>query len=133
MDRNNLIDNIIETLSKDPRVVFAYLYGSMVVAGAGNDVDIALYSVEQANPHALAADLKIALHKKTGSTPDTFDIRVINGLLEHGDIFSLLYLKNILTCNQLLVDRNFVARTDFLEQYGRKFRECEGLIEEVVG
>ncbi len=133
MDRDTLTNNIIETLSRNPRIVFAYLYGSMASEGSGNDIDIAVYSVEQANPHALAADLKIALHKKTGFTPDTFDIRVINGLLEHGDIFNLLYLKNLLTCNRLLLDRDFVTRTDFIEQYGRKFRECEGLIEEVVG
>jgi hypothetical protein len=104
----------------------------MVSEGSGNDIDIAIYSVEQGNPHALAADLKIALHKNTGFTPDSFDIRVINGLLEHGDIFDLLYLKNVLTCNQLLVDRHFVTRADFLEEYGRKFRECEGLMEEVM-
>ena len=132
MDENTLINNIIDTLSKDPRIIFAYLYGSRVVEGTGNDIDIAVYSVEQGNPHELAADLKIALHKKTGFTPDTFDIRVVNSLFERGDIFSLLYLKNVLTCNRLLIDRDLARRTDLLEEYGWKFRECEGLIEEVV-
>jgi hypothetical protein len=37
-----------------------------------------------------------------------------------------------LTRNRLLVDRDFARRTDLLEQYGRKFRECEGLIDEVI-
>jgi uncharacterized protein len=132
MDQNTLAGKIIDTLSKDSRIIFAYLYGSVVSEGVGNDIDIAVYSVGQVNPHTLAADLKIALHKKIGFTPDAFDIRVINGLLEYGDIFDLLYLKNVLSGSRLLLDRDFAARTDFLEQYGRKFRECEGIIGEVV-
>jgi len=132
MDQNTLVDEIIYTLSKDRRVVFAYLYGSSAAEGVGNDIDIAVYSIEQGDPHELAADLKIALHKKTGLIPDRFDIRIVNGLFEYGDIFDLLYLRNVLTRNRLLVDRDFARRTDLLEQYGRKFRECEGLIEEVI-
>ncbi|MBN2032448.1 MAG: hypothetical protein JW836_04160 [Deltaproteobacteria bacterium] len=132
MDQHTLINNIIYALYQDQRVIFAYLYGSRAVGGVGNDIDIAVYSVEQGNPHELAADLKIALHKKTGFIPDTFDIRVINSLFERGDIFGLLYLKNVFTCNRLLIDRDLARRTDLLELYGRKFRECEGLIEEVV-
>lgn len=132
MDRDTLIDRIIDTLVKDTRVIFAYLYGSMAKDGAGKDVDIAIYSSEEATSHELAADIKIALHLKTNISPDLFDIRIINGLLDHGDIFSLLYLKNVLACNRLLVDRDFGIRTDFLEKYGLKYRECEGLIEEVI-
>jgi uncharacterized protein len=132
MDQNTLVDDIIYTLSKDQRVVFAYLYGSSAEEGVGNDIDIAVYSIEQGDPHKLAADLKIALHKKTGLIPDRFDIRVVNGLFEYSDIFDLLYLRNVLTRNRLLIDRDFARRTDLLEQYARKFRECEGLIEEVI-
>ena len=132
MDQDTLIDDVIYTLSRDQRVVFAFLYGSRTSEGVGNDIDIAVYSIEQGDPHKLAADLKVALHKKTGFNPDTFDIRVVNGLFECGNIFDLLYLRNVLTRNRLLVDRDFALRTDLLEQYGRKFRECEGLIEEVI-
>lgn len=132
MDQNTLVDEIVYTLSKDRRVVFAYLYGSSAEEGVGNDIDIAVYSTEQDDPHKLAADLKIALHKKTGLIPDRFDIRVVNGLFEYSDIFDLLYLRNVLTRNRLLVDRDFARRTDLLEHYGRKFRECEGLIDEVI-
>jgi uncharacterized protein len=132
MNQNTLLDEIIYTLSKDQRVVFAYLYGSSAAEGVGNDIDIAVYSDEQGDPHGLAADLKIALHKKTGLIPDRFDIRVVNGLFEYGDIFDLLYLRNVLTRNRLLIDRDFARRTDLLEQYARKYRECEGLIEEVI-
>ena len=132
MDQNTLVDDIIYILSKDQRVVFAYLYGSSAEEGVGNDIDIAVYSIEQGDPHKLAADLKVALHKKTGLIPDRFDIRIVNGLFEYGDIFDLLYLRNVLTRNRLLIDRDFAKRTDLLEQYGRKFRECEGLIEEVI-
>ena len=100
--------------------------------GAGNDIDIAVYSTEHGDFHPLSADLKIALHKKTCLSPDGFDVRVMNGVAEHGDLFGLLYLKNVLSENRLLIDRDLEGRSDFLEQYGLRFRECEGLMQEVL-
>ena len=128
----DIINSITNTLAKDSRVIFAYLYGSIVVEGHGKDIDIAVYADEQVNPHLLSADLKILLHKSTGLSPETFDIRVINDLLRNGDIFALLYLKNVLTHNRLLFSRDPETQSDFLERYGTKYRECEGLIQEVI-
>jgi len=128
----DIINSITNTLAKDSRVIFAYLYGSMVAEGHGKDIDIAVYSDEQVNPHLLSADLKILLHKSTGLSPETFDIRVINDLLRDGDIFSLLYLKDVLRHNRLLFSRDSETQSNFLEQYGLKYRECEGLIQEVI-
>ena len=127
-----LPDKITEILSEDNRVLFAFLYGSAAETGTGNDIDIAVYAANDADHLKLSADLKISLHKRIGLSPDTFDVRVLNGLAEQGDIFALLYLKNVLSGNRLLIDRNRDARSEFLECYGTRFRECEGLMQEIL-
>lgn len=127
-----IIDKIVDVLSKNEKVLFAYLYGSIVRGDEATDIDIAVYCVEDVDFHEIAADLKIAFHKKTGLSPDIFDVRILNGILEKGDLFSLLYLKNILGENQLLIDRIADTRSNFLERYGLKYRECEGLFQEVL-
>ena len=128
-----LIPSVIKGLNQDDRIIFAYLYGSIAEEGRGNDIDIAVYSQPDSDPHLLSADLKIALHQETGLPPDIFDIRIINSLAEEGDIFSLLYLKRVLSTNYLLVDKDPDIRVDFLESYGFRYRECEGMIQEVLG
>ena len=127
-----LPDKITEVLSEDNRVLFAFLYGSAAETGTGNDIDIAVYAANDSDHLKLSADLKISLHKRIGLSPDTFDIRVLNGLAEQGDIFALLYLKNVLSGNRLLIDKNRDARSEFLERYGTRFRECEGLMQEIL-
>jgi predicted nucleotidyltransferase len=129
----SLVGTITKVLSDDHRVLFAYLYGSSAELQVGNDIDLAIYANEDEEPHALSADLKIALHKKTGLPPEAFDIRVINGLVNKGDAFGLLYLKNVLEPNRLLFDRGSTERSDFLERYGSRFKECEGFMQELVG
>jgi predicted nucleotidyltransferase len=127
-----LVDVVIKVLAKDDRVIFAYLYGSIVSEGKGNDIDIAVFPVSRVATHSLAVDLKIDLHEETGVPPDTFDVRLIGDLVEKGDIFGLLYLRNVLDGGRILVDKDRDVRADFLERYGLKFRECEGLIQEVL-
>lgn len=119
-------------LAQDPTVVFAYLYGSSRDSDRCNDIDIAVYAKSCSNPLGLAADIKIALSEKTGRPPDQFDVRVINHLIEEGDLFSLLYLRDVLTEGVVLADHDFPKRAAFIEAYGMKFRECEGLIAEVL-
>jgi predicted nucleotidyltransferase len=126
------IDIITDILNKDKRVVFAYLYGSYTEGDNFRDVDIAVFSTIGYDPFQLSADLKIALYESIGIYPDFFDVRVINHLIDQGDLFSLLYLKKILETNKLLVDKNFDLRTDFIENYSMKYRECAGLIDEVM-
>lgn len=130
---NHIFETVVDVLSQDLRVIFAYLYGSVVDGCEGSDIDIAVYCDENVDSHLLSADLKIRLAKEIDVTPETFDIRIINNLAEHGDIFGLLYLKNVLTPDCLLVDRNPDVRAQFLYRYGLRYRECEGLIQEVVG
>ncbi|MBU0986681.1 MAG: nucleotidyltransferase domain-containing protein [Proteobacteria bacterium] len=123
---------IRDILSEDERVVFVYLYGSFAKDKDYKDLDIAVYAIEGCDVFRLSADLKIELHKGTGFAPDFFDVRVINGLLDHGDLFSLLYLKQVLESDELLVDKVFDVRAGFIEKYNLKYRECEGIIDEVL-
>jgi predicted nucleotidyltransferase len=125
-------DAVVKVLANDDRVVFAYLYGSMVCEGTGNDIDLAVFPRSQADSHSLAVDLKIDLHKETGMPPEAFDVRVIGDLIETGDIFALLYLRKVLDGGRILVDKDRDVRADFLVRYGLKYRECEGLIQEVL-
>ena len=133
LDNPSLIKAVSEVLFEDLRVLFAYLYGSFGELEEGKDIDLAIYALEAAEPYGLSADLKIALHKKTGLPPETFDIRIINDLAKKGDAFGLLYLKNVLDANRLLFDRDSSARADFLEGYGSRFKECEVFMQEIVG
>ena len=127
-----LLDIIVEVLAKEPRLVFAYLYGSALEGAGARDIDIAVYSAGESDPHALSAELKIALSHGTALPPDIFDIRVINHLLEKGDLFALLYLRNVFSGNLLLSDKDEAVRTGFIESFNLKYRECEGLMDEVI-
>lgn len=129
---NQIADAIVKVLNKDSRVLFAYIYGSALLEGKGNDIDIAIYSDERSDNYSLSADLKIELHEETKVPPDAFDIRIINGILDRGDIFALLYLRNVLEQGRVIVDKRFDVRAVFLEHYGLKYRECEGLLQEVL-
>jgi predicted nucleotidyltransferase len=123
---------IRSVLAQNPSIVFAYLYGSAQESDLYNDIDIAVYSKGDRPPPGLSVDLKIALSEKTGKAPDRFDVRVINHLLQKGDLFALLYLNDVLNRGRLLIDNDFQQRSSFIEAFGMKYRECEGLIAEVL-
>jgi len=122
---------IKQILTQNPSVVFAYFYGSSKDSEVYSDIDIAVFSTRNSDPFSLSVDLKIALSERTGINPDSFDVRVINHLLKKGDLFSLLYLKDVLSQGNLLLDKNFSLRASFVEAFSMKYRECEGLITEV--
>lgn len=126
------LDMMSDTLADDSNVIFAYLYGSFLEGASFRDVDIAVYIRDGENPFAVSADLKLALYARSGRSSDFFDIRIINGLLERGDLFTLLYLKRVFGEGKLLLDKDYETRTDLLERYGTKYRECEGLFDEVL-
>jgi len=121
---------IKQILAQNPSVVFAYFYGSSKDSEEYNDIDIAVFSTLNSDPFRLSADLKIALSEKTGINPDTFDVRVINHLIIKGDLFSLLYLRDVMSRGDLLLDNDFSQRASFIEAFSMKYRECEGLIAE---
>ena len=93
--REQLIDDVIKVLTRDDRVIFAYLYGSMVRGGEGNDVDLAVFPKSQADCYSLTVDLKIELHKVTGIPPDSFDVRVIVELIERADLCGLRCVRDV--------------------------------------
>ena len=128
---SKLLKTIRQVLAQEPSVIFAYLYGSSSDSDEYNDIDIAVYATAGSDPFRLSADLKITFAEKTGKSPDTFDVRVINHLLRKGDLFALLYLRDVLSLGELLVDNSFQERASFVESFSMKYRECEGLIVEV--
>ncbi|MBW1702877.1 MAG: hypothetical protein JRJ50_12320 [Deltaproteobacteria bacterium] len=126
------MDALVRVLSENDSVIFAYIYGSVLEGGGANDIDIAVFAKADSDPNQLSAELKVSLHNETSLPPDVFDVRILNAVSEHGDLFGLLYLKRVLEDGKILVDKDPVDRADFLEQYGFRFRECEGLIQEVL-
>jgi predicted nucleotidyltransferase len=128
----NDLNAIRSVLAQNPSIVFAYLYGSSQDCDLYNDIDIAVYSKDDPSPPGLSVDLQIALSEKTGKAPDKFDVRGINHLLKKGDLFSLLYLSDVLNRGRLLIDNDFQQRSSFIEAFSMKYRECEGLIAEVL-
>ena len=48
-----LLDHIAAVLTKEPRLVFAHLYGSVSGATGARDIDIAVYSTKAPDPHEL--------------------------------------------------------------------------------
>ena len=119
-------------LSRDDRIVFVYLYGSALGGGQARDVDLAVYAADGVDPFLLSADTALVLSRETGIAPDDFDVRVINDVVERGDVFGLLYLRDVFQQGLLLDDKDSDRRGDVLERFGYRYRECEGLIQEVL-
>jgi predicted nucleotidyltransferase len=122
----DLILSISEILKKDPRVIFAYLYGSVIEEQNFQDVDVGVYILEKYNPHVVSGDLKESLSVHTGFSPDFFDVRVIN----HAD--NLFYLRSVLN-GTLIVDNDTEIRGNFIESFSMHFREAEGILYEAYG
>ena len=118
-----LIPLIQKVLDQDPRVVFAYLYGSALEGEEYRDVDVAIYADPESDPFGVTADLKIALSRETDLPPDRFDIQVIN----RAD--NLLFLQQVLN-GRLLMDRGGEVRGDFIESFSMRYRESEGILSE---
>ncbi|KPA09918.1 nucleotidyltransferase [Candidatus Magnetomorum sp. HK-1] len=126
------IQTIRNTLQREDRVIFAYLYGSALTEKSYNDIDIAIYAQPQNNYLGLSTDIQILLHEHTDIVPDIFDIKIINDILIDGDIFTLLYLKSVFESNCLLIDKDFDIRSNYIENFSMKYRECEGLMDELL-
>lgn len=126
------LGDLTKVLLENDGVVFAYIYGSVLSESDPNDIDIAVFAKENMDPNQLSADLKVSFHNETRLPPDMFDLRILNEVSDRGDIFGLLYLKRVLEEGILLVDKDPAKRSDFLERYGVRFRECEGLMQEVL-
>ena len=124
---------ITTLLSKDERVIFAYLFGSLLKQEITNDIDVAIYCTPTVmdNPFVFTSDIKIELSKITDLSPDQFDITLINYLLIDEKIDSLLILGEIFD-GLLIVDRDPDLRTNIIERVSAQFRESAGLITELL-
>ena len=58
LSSEQVVDAVVRVLAKDDRVIFAYLYGSMVCEGKGNDIDIAVFPEIQADCYSKTICLK---------------------------------------------------------------------------
>ncbi|MFH0925086.1 MAG: nucleotidyltransferase domain-containing protein [bacterium] len=124
---------IKDTLKNDERVIFAYLYGSSLSNNIKipRDIDLAVYVVDKKDAFIVSSDLKVKLSKTTNIPPDSFDVRIINDLLSSIDAFSLFYLKDVLE-GEVLVDKDFHLRANYIERYSLKYRSSIGILDEVI-
>jgi predicted nucleotidyltransferase len=129
MEQTEILDLIKEVLTKDDRLVFAYVYGSFVAEKSFRDVDIAIYvKTPEENPFLISSDIKTQLSrlaKERGRdlTADEFDVRVINDA-------PFTFLKRVFKEGVLLIDNDPDLRTDIVEHVSMKYRECAGLFAE---
>jgi|SRR3989304_8088376 len=119
-----LIHAIIrKVLKRDPRVIFAYLYGSSIDEEHPRDIDIGVYISRKEDFLKVSSELKVALSRATDISPDQFDIQVIN------KADNLLYLERVLN-GRILVDKNPDLRGIFIESFSMRYREAEGILRE---
>jgi len=128
----DLIERIRRALAGDEKVCFAYLYGSLARGERFRDVDIAVVTSDPVDPLRFGPETKSRLSAATGLPEDLFDVRVMNDLMEKGDLFSLVFLREILENGILVCEKDFGRRARFIEGYGLKYLENQGLLREVI-
>jgi predicted nucleotidyltransferase len=129
MEKERIVNLIKKVLTKDSRLVFAYVYGSFVTEESFRDIDIGIYmNNREENPFVISSDIKTQLShlfKKEGLsfTADHFDVKVINDA-------PFTFLKRVFKEGILLIDNDPDLRTDIIENISLKYRECTGLLSE---
>lgn len=123
---------ISKVLSKDERVIFAYLFCSFLKGEDFNDIDVGIHCIPSVlqNPFSFTSDIKIELSRSTGIPPDRFDIALINCLFDSDRIDSLLVLGEIFD-GQLIIDRDPALRTELIERASAQFRESAGILQKI--
>jgi predicted nucleotidyltransferase len=120
------VKNVVE---EDPRLMFAYLCGSLVRGEAFRDVDLGIYLRDPAeNPFAVSFDMKERISRSLRGSgivadADLFDVKILNDA-------PFTFLRRVFTEGILLVDRDPDRRTDLIEYVSMKYRECAGLLAE---
>ena len=111
-EREQLIRAIKDRLLQEPDIVFAYLHGSFLTEESFRDIDVGILS-GVAKDLSFESDLSFELSTALGYE---IDVRVIN---DAPVAFQMAALRN----GRLLLSRNDDARTDFIENVGRRYRE----------
>lgn len=117
-------------LNAQREIIFVYLYGSFLSSKNFRDIDIAVYLKNKIS-FGFVVDLELKLSKVLNLSFDIFDIRILNGILEDPDAFSLLYLDRLFREGKLIVNKDKEFLGGFLEKYSNRYREAEALISEV--
>ena len=112
VEREQLIRAIKDRLLQEPDIVFAYLHGSFLTEESFRDIDVGILS-GVAKDLSFESDLSFELSTALGYE---IDVRVIN---DAPVAFQMAALRN----GRLLLSRNDDARTDFIENVGRRYRE----------
>ena len=126
-----IIQRIVkEVLEENPKIQFAYFFGSFAAEEKYSDIDIGIYLVTPPtkNPFKVTAELKHEisrklLRNKIYLVADNIDIVILNLIT-----FSFLY--RILREGVLILDKDSSLRADVIEENSIKFRECLGLLKE---
>lgn len=111
-ERERLIRAIKDRLLQEQDIVFAYIHGSFLTEEFFRDIDVGILS-GVAMDLSFESDLSLELSTALGYE---IDVRVIN---DAPVAFQMAALRN----GRLLLSRNDDARTDFIENVGRRYRE----------
>lgn len=105
-DRNRLIERAREVMERRPRVVFAYLFGSLArkTSSPLSDVDIAVYLEDSSDLSNEKLDLIGYLMSELGT--DEIDVVVLNRA-------PLPLMARVLEKNEILIDRKPFRRQAF--------------------
>jgi predicted nucleotidyltransferase len=112
VERERLTRAIRDRLLQEPDIVFAYLHGSFLTEESFRDIDVGILSGVAKNL-SFESDLSFDLSTALGYE---MDVRVIN---DAPVAFQMAALRD----GRLLLSRNNDARTDFIENVGRRYRE----------
>lgn len=111
-ERERLAKAIEDRLSREPGIIFAYLHGSFVTGGSFRDIDAGIYT-RDAKGLSLESDLSYELSRATGHE---VEVKVINDA-------PVAFQMAVLRDGKLLFSIDDDARTDFIEDVGRRYRE----------
>lgn len=111
--KKNIFEIIKSYLLNIDGIVFAYLYGSFTNNGAFRDVDIAIFIRKVTGEMELESDLSYKLTEKTGYP---VDVKVINKA-------PVAFQMNVLRNGKLVLSRDDIIRTDFIEDVGTRYKE----------
>ena len=111
-EKDRLSKAISGRLSKEPGILFAYLHGSFVTGESFRDIDVGLYT-RYRSEFFYESDLSFELSKATGYE---VEVKVINEA-------PVAFQMAVISEGRLLFSIDDDARTDFIEDVGRRYRE----------
>lgn len=111
-EKDRLIKAIMTTLSGEPEILFSYLHGSFITENAFRDIDVAVYTGTPRD-FSFESDLSYTLSRAVGYETD---VKVLNEA-------PVAFQMSVLRDGNLILSNNENARTDFIENVGRRYRE----------